>query len=344
MEKHIKVAMLGFGGIARSHRKAYWRLAQEGNTGIELVAICDIDPAQFTNSVAINLGADQTAKEEEIHTYTDLDEMLAKEEFEMIDICLPTYLHKEYTVRMLRAGKHVLCEKPMSLSYEDCDEMIRVAKEEGRKLMIGQCLRFDLSYLYLKECIDDGRFGALKSVFMDRLSAHPTWGFENWFSDSSKSGGCLLDLHVHDIDMVRFFLGEPRAVSAISYDGISRWEMVNTRLFYDGVMVVVNGSWDESPTRGFESGCRLTFEKAQVVLNGRKVTVYPNEGEVYEVEIPKCDYYAEEIRMIANTIMDPSIKNEANPPESARNTVALMNKLRDSADLGGQVLAFEASK
>lgn len=342
MEKHIKVAMLGFGGIARAHRKAYWRLEQEGNTGIELVAICDIDPAQFSNSVSINLGADQTTKEETIHTYTDLDEMLANEEFEMIDICLPTYLHKEYTIRMLRAGKHVLCEKPMSLRAEDCDEMIRVAKEENRKLMIGQCLRFDLPYLFFKECIDDGRFGAVKSLFMERLGSHPTWGFEDWFSDDTKSGGCLLDLHVHDIDMARFLLGEPKAVSAISYDGIARWEVVNSRLFYDDVMVVVNGSWDEAPTRGFETLCRMRFEKAQVVMRGSKITVYPNEGETYEVEIPKRDCYAEEIRMIANLVMNPEMKNEANPPESAKNTVALANKLRESCDLGGQILSFEA--
>ena len=268
--------------------------------------------------------------------------MLAKEDFEMIDICLPTYLHKEYTVRMLRAGKHVLCEKPMSLSAADCDEMIRVAKEENRKLMIGQCLRFDKPYLFFKECIEDGRFGKVKNLFMERLGAHPTWGFENWFADSSKSGGCLLDLHIHDVDMARFLLGEPKAVSALAYDGISRWQMVNSRLLYDDVMVVVNGSWDEAETRGFEVLCRMRFEKAQVVMRGSKITVYPNEGETYEVEIPKCDCYAEEIRLIANTIMDPSIKNDANPPESARNTVALMNKLRDSADLDGQVLAFEA--
>ena len=342
MKKEIKVAMLGFGGIARAHKKAYWRLAQEGNTGINLVAICDIDPEQFTKDVAINLGADDSKQEEPIRTYTDLDEMLAKEDFELIDICLPTYLHKEYTIRMLRAGKHVLCEKPMSLKAEDCEEMIRVAKEVDRKLMIGQCLRFDLPYLFFKECIDDGRFGAVKSLFMERLGSHPTWGFEDWFSDEKKSGGCLLDLHVHDIDMARFLLGEPKAVSAVSYDGIARWEVVNSRLFYDGVLVSINGSWDEAPSRGFETLCRMRFEKAQVVMRGSKITVYPNEGEAYEVEIPKRDCYAEEIRMIANLVMDPDLKNEANPPESAKNTVALANKLCESCNLGGQILSFEA--
>ena len=220
--KEIKVALIGFGGIAKSHKKGYDLLSKE-QAGIKLVAICDVNPEQFKKlDSSINLGSEGTITLEDIHTYTDMETLLANEEFDMADICLPSYLHKEYTVRLLRAGKHVLCEKPMALNSEDCEEMIRVAKECDRQLMIGQCLRFEPSYLFLKECIDDGRFGKLKSLFMDRLSGQPMWGFENWFSDTEKSGGCIMDMHIHDVDMARFLLGEPKAVSCIAYDGITR--------------------------------------------------------------------------------------------------------------------------
>lgn len=338
--KEIKVALLGFGGIAKSHKKGYDLLAAEG-ANVRLVAVCDINPDQFEKLAAgINLGSEGTLSLADLHTYTDCDEMLAKEEIDMVDICLPTYLHKEYTIRMLKAGKHVLCEKPMALCSADCEEMLRVAKECDRQLMIGQCLRFEPSYLFLKDCIDDGRFGKLRSLFMDRLSGQPKWGFENWFADTEKSGGCIMDMHIHDVDMARFLLGEPTAVSCVAYDGVARWAMENTRLYYDDVMVVANGSWEESGTRKFQMSFIARFEQAEVILDSQGLTVYPNEGEPYAPELSGKNRMAEEIRLLAMTIADPAVKNEANPPESACKTVRLIEKLRESAAQNGAIITL----
>ena len=90
----LKVAILGYGGIARSHRKGYEQLAEQ-NAPVKLVALCDIDPQQFTKLVAINQG-EVAETQTHYNTYTDLEEMLAQEELDVIDICLPTYLHCEY--------------------------------------------------------------------------------------------------------------------------------------------------------------------------------------------------------------------------------------------------------
>jgi predicted dehydrogenase len=187
--KKVRIAMIGFGGIARTHYAGYTDLATR-NVPFELVAICDIDKSQFEKQITINTSAEPVKIADSIHTYTNLDEMIANEEFDMADICLPTYLHCEYTKKMLRAGKHVLCEKPMALNSAECEEMLAVAKETGKKLMIGQCLRFSDSYRYVKKCIDEGTFGKLQTLNMYRLSAHPEWGFENWFQNDEKSGGC----------------------------------------------------------------------------------------------------------------------------------------------------------
>ena len=165
--KQVKVAMIGFGGIAQSHKHAYEQLEAEG-APLKLVAICDVDPSRFTTATSTNLGAEKAADLTGIHTYTSADELLAQEEFDMADFCIPSYLHKEYAVKMMKAGKDVLSEKPMSLNSADCEEMLKTAGECGRKLMIGQCLRFEPSYLYLKKCIDEGTFGKLKNLFMDR--------------------------------------------------------------------------------------------------------------------------------------------------------------------------------
>ena len=166
------------------------------------------------------------------------------------------------------------------------------------------------------------------------------WGIEKWYTKTEKSGGCILDLHVHDIDMARFLLGEPEAVSCVAYDGITRWQVCNSRLFYKDLTVIATASWDESPTVPFSAGFRARFENASVILNGSGLTVYPESGKAYQPELPKANRMAEEIRKIAAMTADHSIVSEANPPESAYQTVLLIEKLRESADQGGKKLTY----
>ena len=335
----IRVAMIGFGGIAKSHKRGYERLAKEG-APVELVAICDINPDQFTKAQAINLEGNPKYDLSGQTLYTDLDEMIAKETFDMVDICLPSFLHKEYATKMLRAGKHVLCEKPMALSSADCAEMIATAKECGKKLMIGQCLRFEPLYLFLKNAIEEGTFGKVKNAFFERLSAMPRWGFEGWYHDTNRSGGAILDLHIHDVDMVRFLFGEPKAVSAVSYDADTRWAVINSRfLFDDEKIVVATASWDEAKSTKFAMPYRVNFEKATVTLQGTTVMVYPVEGEPYEAKLPKADRMAEEIKFLAMSILE-NTENTKNPPESAMMTVKLVETLRESAAQNGTAVTF----
>lgn len=335
----IRVAMIGFGGIAKSHKRGYENLVKQG-APVQLIAICDINPEQFTKAQAINLEGNPKYDLSGQTLYTDLDEMIAKEEFDMVDICLPSFLHKEYAIKMLRAGKHVLCEKPMALSSADCEEMIATAKECGKKLMIGQCLRFEPLYLFLKNAIEEGTFGKVKNAFFDRLSAMPRWGFEGWYHDTNRSGGAILDLHIHDVDMVRFLFGEPKAVSAVSYDAETRWAVINSRFLYDDAKIVVaTASWDESNSTKFAMPYRVNFEKATVTLQGGSVMVYPVDGEPYEAELPKADRMAEEIKFLAMSILEDS-ENVQNPPESAMMTVKLVETLRESAAQNGAIVAF----
>jgi predicted dehydrogenase len=214
-----------------------------------------------------------------------------------------------------------------------------VAKECDRQLMIGQCLRFEPSYLFLKDCIDDGRFGKLRSLFMDRLSGQPKWGFENWFADTEKSGGCIMDMHIHDVDMARFLLGEPQAVSTVAYDGISRWAFESTRLFYPDVVPVINGSWSETPGTPFRGDFYAVFEKATLSTRDGKLLVHPAGGEAYEPNPDGIDMYAAEIRYFAETILE-DLPNGKNPPESAAESVKVIEALRRSAAQGGEKIAY----
>ena len=335
--QEVKVALIGFGGIARAHNAGY-KILKEENEPIKLVAVCDINPAQFESEILINTGSGEGALPADIHTYTNVDDLLESEDFDMADICLPSYLHKEYAIKLMKAGKHVLSEKPMALSYADCNEMISVSESTGKKLMIGQCLRFDAGYMFLKECVDNKTFGEARHAYLYRLSSHPKWGFEHWFEDDTKSGGCVLDMHIHDVDMVRFLFGEPEAISMSSLDTATRWAVDNTQMYYPGKLVSIAGSWDESDTFGFRAGFRIRFEKATITMDGGKIIVYPNEGDTYSPALPATNYMAEEVRFFAHSIMDENIKNTKNPPESARETVRLIEKLRESAACGGKII------
>lgn len=336
--QEIKVAILGYGGIARAHHSGYRILAAEGYP-VRLVALCDIDPEQFRRETSINIATEKSGVDG-LHLYTDFEEMLTKEDFDTVDICLPTYLHKEYAVRALAAGKNVQSEKPMALSADDCAEMVAAAKKSGKQFMIGQCLRFSSDYLAAKEVIDSGKYGKVLAAHFERLSALPRWGYEQWFMDTARSGGCMLDMSIHDIDMARFLFGEPASVSAISYDRETRHQWSESRLFYkDGPLVTIIGSWDEAPGTPFTASFRINFEKATLVWKGGEPVRVYTDGREEVLTYEARDYMAEEIRYLAE-LTATGKKNDRNPAESAMNTVALVETLKASADARGKELPF----
>jgi predicted dehydrogenase len=332
--KELRVAILGYGGIARAHMHGYDLLEKE-ELPIRRVALCDIDPQQFSAIQEINIKSESEQTTGDLHLYTDFDEMLANEQIDIVDICLPTYLHKEYAIRALRAGKHVQCEKPMALTAADCREMISVAKENGCHLMIGQCLRFNANYLALKELLDSGKYGRVIAAHFERLSALPRWGFECWFRDTARSGGCLQDMGIHDIDMIRFLFGEPQTVTCATYDDEMKRQGSTACLYYEnGPIVSANSSWCEASGFPFTSTFRVTAEQATIVWDGRgRVKVYPAGAEAYELTYAQTDHMAEESRYFAEVVSGEH-ENEKNPPESAMLTVALIERLYESADKG----------
>ena len=335
--KEIRIAIMGFGGIAANHKQAYDELLRQGE-GVRLVAVCDKNAACLTGVRETNLGRVELGSLEGITLYTDPDEMLASEEIDAVDICLPTFLHKEFAVKFLRAGKHVMCEKPMALSYADCLEMVQAAREEGRELMVGQCLRFDPAYLYLKGLVDGGEYGAPRRVKMGRMSYLPAWG--GWFSNTRLSGGCIIDFHIHDLDMLRFLFGEPESVSSLEYPESTGWQYVTSRLDYPGMITEAEASFDESPTAPFSMWCRVRFERATVVLDTDRVTVYPDEGEPFQPQLAGDERMVAELGYFVRTVRGDA-ENTVNPPESAARSIRLAEAAKESAADGGRPVSVK---
>ena len=170
----------------------------------ELVAVCDV-----RRDVAENKVGDR-----KINIYTSLDKMLKSEQLDMIDICTPSFLHKDMAIKLLKAGYHVLCEKPMTLNAKDAKKVVEAAKATDKKFMVAHVVRFMAPYIYLKKTIESGELGKLLRLDMKRISSIPTWSWEDWMRDEKRSGGVATDLSIHDIDFVQSVLGMPDKISA----------------------------------------------------------------------------------------------------------------------------------
>lgn len=337
----IRVVMIGFGGIAKAaHFPVYKKLEKEGLA--RLVAICDLSPAAFASGAETNIGGADSVHTEGIRTYADYHEMLRTEKPDMADICLPTDLHAAVACDALRAGCHVLSEKPMSLSYANCLCMIETAKSCDRRLMVAQCLRFSRRYGYLKNAVKKGTFGKIRGGLFRRLSPPPVWGAGNWYMDYARSHGCILDLHIHDIDMIRWLCGEPLTVSCDTQDIYSKMDIACSVLRYGDFSLLAVGDWTGEGLP-FASEFRVVFERATIESAGNTVTVCPRGEKPFTLDFSDDDFYESEIRFFLGALSakDPKATIDAvNPPESAALSVKLIETLTQSAASGGTPLPF----
>ena len=194
----MKAAILGAGFIAEFHAQGY-RHAQD----VQLCAVCDTDEGK-ARALAQRYGC---------AWYTDAKTLIEKERPELVSVCLPTYLHREYTVMALMSGAHVLCEKPLALTMEDCEAIAQAAEQTGRIVMTGQVLRWWPEYAVIAGEIR--RLGAPLCVQARRLqhASRP----DAWHLKQDLGGGALFDLFVHDMDFLLGLLGTDAEV--ISADG-----------------------------------------------------------------------------------------------------------------------------
>ena len=331
----LKVAIIGYGGIAGAHAPSWQILEERGKA--KLVAVCDIDPANFTAKAETNISTGREL-DPSVRTYTDYKEMLANEELDLVDICLPTPLHKDVTVDVLNRGINVQCEKPMARNYAQTQEMIAAAEASGKTLMIGLGLRFAVEYEYVKKLIESGEYGRPVAATFHRLSGPPLWSrWHSWYMNHEESGGCLLDMHIHDVDMVRHLFGEPNAVSCVTQDLYAGDDIVHSRFIYDDMAVTAIGDWSLEGM-GFYCDYRVSFEKATVVCEMSKVTVYPRGGEAFEPELDGDNFFTRELTVISNVVAGNG-ESVATPPQSAAKSIRLCELLKESADANGAIVS-----
>ncbi len=196
----IKIGILGCGKIAQvRHIPEY-----ADNPDCELVGYYNPTKSRAEDMAAKYGGV----------AYDTAEELLANPEIDAVSVCAANYAHADLTIKALKAGKHVLCEKPMAISLADCEEMVRVAKEEGKLLMIGQNQRLTKAHMLARQMVADGEIGRVITFRTCFGHGGPeTWsitpGKNTWFFDKTKAAmGAMADLGIHKTDLIQFLLGQ----------------------------------------------------------------------------------------------------------------------------------------
>lgn len=291
----LKVGLIGVGGISGAHIPVW-----ESMEDVELTALCDIRQERMEPYP-------------EKHHYTKLDEMLKNEKLDILDICLPTYLHADYAVRAMEKGIHVLCEKPVSLKSEDVERVYSTAHRMQVSFMVAHVLRFWPEYMLLKELYDTQKYGKLLSGYMSRVSQTPPWTWDNWMKDESRSGLVPFDLHIHDLDFMVYAFGKPEKVNS---NRIKRSEQdcINAVYEYPEFYIETESAW-YAGAYPFAARYRFQFERAVVSFENDKCMIYEDNGQITDltegatgdtgdINLPKSDAYGNEIRYFTDCVLE----------------------------------------
>jgi predicted dehydrogenase len=353
----IKIGIIGTGSISEQHIESYLN-----NSKVELYAFCDL------NEERLKLMAEKYNIK---HTFTDMNEMLRLKEIDAVSVCTWNSAHAPCTIAALNAGKHVLCEKPMSVSEEDAKAMKDAADKNGKLLMIGFVRRYGNDCNIVKEFINSDYFGEIyyaKATYL-RRKGNPG----GWFGEKARSGGGpLIDLGVHVIDLVRYLLGNPKPVSVYgaTFKKLEDRKNIKGKQSYTSSSTSVNNICDVEDLATamirFDNGAVLSIE-ASFSLNIKKdegkIELFGTKGGA-KLD-PELELYSEINDYLADTTLDAETSlsfdglfaNEINhfvscitdavpclsPAQDGIEIMAILDAIYKSAETGHEVILSDTA-
>lgn len=261
--RKVNVGVVGLGFMGVTHLRAY-----QQSSRARIVAVCDairlpVNGVLPSVSGNVTSGAGDVRFDPDVKAFRNLEELLALPEVELVDLCTPTAVHPAQAIAALRAGKHVLCEKPLARTAAQAREILRVADASPGFLMPAMCMRFWPGWAWLKQVVEQQPYGRVLAMRFQRLSATPAWS-QSTYAAGSDSGGALFDLHIHDTDFVQFLFGRPAAVfsSGVIRAGGTVDHVFTQYLYPNGPAIEAEGSW--LLMQGFNMAYTLHCERATV--------------------------------------------------------------------------------
>ena len=329
----LNAVMVGGGYIGDCHIAAYQALAPDL---IRLAAIVDANPT----------AGKRAAEKAGCPYFETLEQALAVTQADIVDICVPTFLHEMFVLKAASFGKHVLCEKPVTLSLAGFDRMHAACKAAGVKFMTGQVVRFSPEFSEFARLIKAGTLGKLHMLSEKRLCQHPAW--TTWHRDPEKSGGGLFDLNTHDIDFIYSLFGLPESVSAVGWKSETGcWNHVTTLLRWQDKQAVCETSLEMTGDYPFSVGVRATGDegtleyRATAGINIKDAALqgsfyhFPMGQQPRPVEPEQYDPFTREIREFSL-----AVKNNTPvpiPPEQTREVLRILLATREALETGNTV-------
>lgn len=277
----IRIGLAGIGFMGMIHY-----LASQSLKGAKVTAIYSRDPKKLSGDwrgIQGNFGPPgEVMNLKGVTPYASFEELLADPKIDMVDICTPTDQHAPMAIAALKAGKHVLVEKAIALSPKEADKMVEAAAKAGKLLMVAHVLPFFSEFAFVLDLVKRGAYGRLVAGRLERLISKPDWSAN--IGDATKTGGPVIDLHIHDTHFLGLLAGMPGRLSSIGVaNNQDIVEYVSTNYIYgeNGPALSAVSGAIAMPGRAFQHGFDLQFEKATVAYSsaGIPLTVYTKDGK-----------------------------------------------------------------
>ncbi len=320
-DKKIGIGIVGMGFMGLTHFQGARRLQ-----GGKVAAIVTTDPRKAHGDfrdVRGNFGAGGVQVDlKGVRVHPTLDSLLADDRVDLVDVCLPSFLHATTALRALRAGKHVLVEKPVALRPSDASRMLRAAKKAGRLLMVAQVLKFFPHFALIHDALKDGRWGRLLALHMRRRIAAPDWGAQSWFGDPAKSGGMVVDLHIHDTDFIIHLFGKPGAVSSHGLVRGGRVDFLRTVYRYGATgapLISSEAGWINASGLPFAHGYDAFFEDATCHFDSARSgepVLYGKQGRRVH-SLGERDAFHDELQAAVNAVRSGKVPSRLSAESAA---------------------------
>lgn len=329
----VKFAIVGCGHIAHKHAQAIRAL-----DGVKLAAVCDPNEDRVKKFV----------EEYQGEGYLNYGELLKRQDIQVINLCTPSGLHGEMALAAARARKHVLLEKPMTLSLQEADDLIEGCRANGVHLGVIHQNRFKPAVQYLKEAVEKGRFGKLThgnaTVRWNRGDQY--FQQEPWRGTRKMDGGTFLNQAIHNIDLLLWIMGPVKSVFAYTATRLRSIETEDVGVallrFANGALGVVEAATTIYPGN-LEETLNIFGSTGTVILGG----VTANEARVWEVKdlskpegmIDKLPSYQGHLEAIKDMVK--AVQTGTKPlvdGEEARNTLEVILAIYESAATGQEVI------
>lgn len=349
--KKLNIGVIGTGSISQSHLNAY-----ANNPHATLVAVCDLNEER-AQKAAETYGASRV--------YTDYHELLADEAVEAVSICTWNHTHAEIAIAAIKAGKHVLVEKPLSMSVEEAEAVRDAVRASDRILQVGFVRRYDACAQLAKRFADQDEFGELyyaKASLIRRLG-NPG----GWFADKDRSGGGpLIDIGVHVIDLSWYLMGRPKVKSvsgnvysklgnrsnikglsfyqAADYDASRNTveDMANAVIrFENGASILVEVSYalhaksDESAVRLYGTKGGFEIDPELTIVSERHDTILNVTPQVDSLKFDFAKAFQSEIDSFVNSALTGT--EPLSPVEDGLTMMRILRAIYESAEQGKEI-------